>query len=142
MNKKFPTAWLLVISFLVAYLLIGTLLTGKVAPFIGVLLLVLVLWFLVYKFRYKELENRELLTRMYTELKGTLQGMLEKERMAQEEARRRAAAKHERLARTKRERRARPPIEDLDVSKYADMIEDRVREGKESGGSPFHSRPS
>jgi hypothetical protein len=80
---------------------------------------------------------------MYAELKGTIQGMLEKERMAQEEARRRAAAKHERLARMKRERRARPPTEDLDVSKYADMIEDKVRgEGKESGGSPFHSRPS
>ena len=141
MNKEFPTAWLLVISLLVAYLLIGTLLTGEAAPFIGVLFLVLILWFLIYKFRYEDLGNRELVTRMYTELKGTLQGMLEKERMAQEEAQRRAAAKHERLARMKQERKARP-MKGLDVSRYADMIENKVREGKESGDSPSHSRPS
>jgi hypothetical protein len=76
----------LVISVLAAYLLVGTLSTGGVVPPIGVLLLALLLWFSVYRFRHKGLTNRELVTKMRADLKETLEGI--EERLAQEEAQR------------------------------------------------------
>ena len=126
----------LVVSVLAAYLLLGALSTGGVAPPIGVLLLVLILWFSVYRVWHKGLGNRELVTKMQADLKGTLQGIEEK--MAQKEAQRRAAEEHEERVRIEREKRrvegerrktskaARDPA----VSRYAEMIENRVREGE------------
>jgi hypothetical protein len=127
MDGRFPAVQVLVISVLATYFLVGTLATGGVVPPIGVLLLVLVLWFSVYKFRHKGLTNRELVTTMRTDLKRTLEGI--EERLAQEEAQRRAAEEREEQARIEREtRRANRPVRDPAVGKYASMIEDRVRE--------------
>ena len=126
----------LVVSVLAAYLLLGALSTGGVAPPIGVLLLVLILWFSVYRVWHKGLGNRELVTKMQADLKGTLEGI--EERMAHKEAQRRAAEEHEERVRIEREKRrvegerrktskaARDPA----VSRYAEMIENRVREGE------------
>ncbi len=80
----------LVSSVLAAYLLLGALSTGGVAPPIGVLLLVLILWFSVYRVWHKGLGNWELMTKVQTNLGGTLERI--QERMAQEVARRRAVA--------------------------------------------------
>lgn len=126
MNQQFPTVGVLIVSFLVAYFLVGILLTGQVVPFIGVLFLVLVPWFSVYKIRHKRLKNREIVTKAYADLKRTLQGIVEKEGIAHQEAQIRAAVKRERQARLQRERKPRPK-DDPSVSKYADRIENKVR---------------
>ena len=135
MDKQFPATWVLIGSILATYLLAAILLTGQVVAPAGVLILVLVLWFLVYRFRYKGLDNQELVTKMYADLAGTLEGM--KERIAQEEAQKRVAEEREKQARWERERRrASAPTRDPAVSKYAEMIENRVREGgRIRGGS-------
>ena len=73
-----------------AYLLLAALSTGGVALPIGVLLLVLVLWFSVYGFRHKGLGNWELVTKIQADLEEMLERI--QGRMAQEVARRRAAA--------------------------------------------------
>lgn len=136
MDKRFTAVRVLVVSVLAIYLLLGALSTGGVALPIGVLLLVLILWFSVYRFRHKGLGNQELVTKMHADLKGTL-GRIE-ERVAQEEARRRAAEEHEERARMEREKRrvegerrkASIPARDPSVSRYAEMIENKVREGE------------
>ena len=133
MDRQFPIAWVLIVLFLTTYLLIGTLLTGEAALPIGVLFLVLILWFSVYRFRYDGLGNRGLLKKMYADLKGTLQGM--KQRIGQEEVQRKsaemAAAEREEQVHVERERRrASSPMRDPVVSRYADMIEKRVREAE------------
>ena len=136
MDKRFSAAQALVVSVLAAYLLIGTLSTGGVAAPLGVLFLVLVLWFSVYRFRHKGVGSRELVTKMRTDLKETLEGI--EERMAREEAQRRAAEEHEERLRVEREKRraegerkkASRPARDPAVSRYAEMIENRVREGE------------
>ena len=129
MDKQFLAACGLIIPLLTTYLLIGTLLAGGAVLPLGVLLFVLVLWYSVYRFRYKGTGTRELVTKMYADLKGTLEGM--KERIAQEEAQRREAAEHEKQARWDRERRrANRPKRDPTVGKYADIIENKVREGE------------
>src|SRR3954468_3107893 len=128
MYKQFPSAGVLFISILATYFLTAISLMGQVAAPAGVLFLVLALWFAVYKFRYKGLENRELVTKMYADLTGTLEGM--KERIVQEEVQRRTAAEREKQVRWERERRrASRPTRDPAVSKYAEMVESRVREG-------------
>ena len=127
MDKRFTAVRVLVVSVLAIYLLLGALSTGGVALPIGVLLLVL---------RHKGLRNRELVTKMHVDLKGTLERI--EERMAQEEARRRAAEEHEERARMEREKRrvegerrkASIPARDPSVSRYAEMIENKVREGE------------
>jgi hypothetical protein len=136
MGKRFTAVRVLVVSVLAAYLLLGALSTGGVALPIGVLLLVFILWFSMYRVRHKGSGNRELVTKMDADLKGTLERI--EERIAQEEARRRAAEEHEELARVEREKRrgegerrkasitARAPA----VSRYAEMIENKVREGE------------
>ena len=131
MNKQFAIEWLLIILFLTAYFFIGTILTGEVTPFVVVLLLVLGSWFLVYRSRHEGLENQALLRRMYIDLWETFRRIAEEQRIAQEEAKRSAAARDERLllARIKRERRSRP-TKDSTVSKYADMIEEKVRKAE------------
>jgi hypothetical protein len=124
---------------LASYFLLGTLSAGGVAPPVLVLLLVLLLWFSVYAFRHRGLGNRELVRRMHADLEGTLEGL--KERMAHQEARRRATLEHEEQARLEQERRraegerrkTSPPTRDPTVSKYAEMIESRVRERERSG---------
>src|SRR3954468_4133476 len=135
MGKQFPAARGLVVLILTTYLFTAIFSTGQVAAPAGGLILVLVLWFLVYRFRYKDLGNQELVTKMYTDLAGTLEGM--KERIAQEEAQKRLAEEREKQARWERERRrASMPIRDPSASKYAEMIENRVREGERiRGGS-------
>jgi ABC-type siderophore export system fused ATPase/permease subunit len=135
MGKQFPAARVLVVLILTTYLFTAIFSTGQVVAPAGVLILVLVLWFLVYRFRYKDLGNQELVTKMYTDLAGTLEGM--KERIAQEEAQKRLAEEREKQARWGRERRrASMPTRDPSASKYAEMIENRVREGERiRGGS-------
>lgn len=136
MSKRFSAARVLIVSGLAAYLLLGSLSTGGVAPPIGVLLLVLVLWFSVYRLRHKGLSNRELVTKMRADLKETLEGI--EERLGREEAQRRAAEEHERRVRVEREKRraegerkkASITARDPAVSRYAEMIESRVREGE------------
>lgn len=134
MKKQFTAAWALVVSVLMAYLLLGILLTGEAAPVIGVLCLVLVTWFVVYKSKYKSLRNRRLITKMYDDLKGALERA--KERIAQEEDQRRAAAEHEMQVHMNRERRRanRPRREDPVTSEYADMIENKVRKARQNSG--------
>ena len=129
MDKQFPTAWVLVVSFLTAYFLIGTLLTEDAVLPTGVLFLVLVLWFSVYRFQCGNLKTRELVTKMYADLKGALEEI--KERMAQTEAQKRTAEEREKHARLERERRrANRPTRDPAVDRYAGMIENRVRESE------------
>ena len=131
MDKQFLIVRVLIISYLAAYFILGIFLTGKVVPAALVLFLVLVLWFLLYKFRRKELTNRELVTKMHADLKGMLEGT--KERIAQEEASKRTAAEREVQARVERERRRTSrPSRDPAVSKYAEMIETRVRESEQA----------
>jgi hypothetical protein len=72
MDKRFPAARALVVSVLAAYFAIGTLSTGGVAAPIGVLFLVLVLWFSVYRFRHKGLGSRERVAKMRADLERML----------------------------------------------------------------------
>lgn len=138
MDKRFTIGWVFVVSVLGAYLLLGILSTGGVIPPASVLVLVLVLWFLVYKLRNKGLGNRGLVTKMRADLEGTLEGI--KEEIAQQEARRLATLEHEEQARLERERRraererrrTSDPTRVPAVSEYAELIESRVRERERS----------
>ena len=139
MDKRFTIGWVFVVSVLGAYFLLGISSTGGVISPASVLVLVLVLWFSVYKLRHKGLGNRELVTKMRTDLKGTLEGI--KEKLAQQEARRLATLEHEEQTRLDQERRraererrrASGPTRDPAVSEYAEMIESRVREREQTG---------
>lgn len=139
MNKRFTIGWAFVVSVLGAYFLLGILSTGGVIPPASVLVLVLVLWLSIYKLRHKDLGNRGLVTKMHADLEGTLEGI--KEKMAQQEARRLATLEREEQAQFERERRraegerrkASSPTREPAVSKYADMIESRIREREQSG---------
>jgi predicted Holliday junction resolvase-like endonuclease len=131
MDKRFPAAQALVVSVLATYFLVGTLSTGGVALPLGVLFLVLVLWFSLYRFRRKDSGNQELLAKMRSDLGKTLERI--EERLAQEEAQRRAAEEQKERAQVEREmRRANRPVRDPAVGKYAGMIEDRVRESEQT----------
>jgi predicted Holliday junction resolvase-like endonuclease len=142
MYKRFTIGWAFVVSFLAVYFLLGTLSTGGVAPPASVLVLVLILWFSVYKLRHKGLDNRGLITKMRADLEGTLKGI--KEKMAQQEARRLAMLEREEQAQLERERRraegerrkASSPTREPAVSKYASMIESRIRERERSERTP------
>src|SRR5215217_5185546 len=135
MDKRFTAVRGLVVSVLAAYLLLGALSTGGVAMPIGVLFLVLILWFSVYRFRHKGLGKRELVAKMQADLKRTLERI--EERMAQQGARKRAAEEHEERARMERERtKASMPARDPAMSRYAEMIENRVREGERTIREP------
>ena len=131
MDKRFPAAPALIVSVLATYFLVGTLSTGGVAPPLGVLFLVLVLWFSLYRFRRKDSGNQELLAKMRSDLGKTLERI--EERLAQEEAQRRAAEEQKERAQVEREmRRANRLVRDPAVGKYAGMIEDRVRESEQT----------
>ncbi len=143
MDGRFSTGWVLAFSVLATYLLLAGLLTEGAALPVGVLLLVLVLWFSVYKLRHKGLGTRELIVKMYFDLTRTLQGI--KERIGQEETRRRATAEQEERTRAERERRRvegkrrranRPTTEPTVSSEYAHMIENRVKQGGRTRQSP------
>jgi ABC-type multidrug transport system fused ATPase/permease subunit len=142
MDKRFTAVRVLVVSVLAAYLLLGALSTGGVALPIGVLFLVLILWFSVYRFRHKGLRQRELVAKMQADLKGTLERI--EERMAQVGARKRAAEEHEERARIEREerrverekRKTSMPARDPAMSRYAEMIENKVREGERTIREP------
>jgi hypothetical protein len=139
MDKRFTIGWVFVVSVLGAYFLLGISSTGGVISPASVLVLVLVLWFSVYKLRHKGLGNRELVTKMRADLEGTLEGI--KEKMAQQEARRLATLEHEEQTRLDQERRRAErerrrtsgPTRDPAVSEYAEMIESRVRERERTG---------
>jgi hypothetical protein len=139
MDKRFTIGWVFVVSVLGAYFLLGISSTGGVTSPASVLVLVLVLWFSVYKLRHKGLGNRELVTKMRADLEGTLEGI--KEKLAQQEARRLATLEHEEQTRLDQERRraererrrASGPTRDPAVSEYAEMIESRVRERERTG---------
>jgi hypothetical protein len=139
MDKRFTIGWVFVVSVLGAYFLLGISSTGGVISPASVLVLVLVLWFSVYKLRHKGLGNRELVTKMRADLEGTLERI--KEKLAQQEARRLATLEHEEQTRLDQERRraererrrASGPTRDPAVSEYAEMIESRVRERERTG---------
>jgi hypothetical protein len=130
MNKTFPAGWAIATLALIAYFFMAILLTGEVSLAITVLLLVLVIWFLTYKLKFRRLRNLELIMRMYTDFTGTLERI--RERVAEDEARRRAAVDRERQILMQREsRRADRPKESSTADKkYTEMIERRVRESR------------
>jgi hypothetical protein len=129
MNKTFPAGWTIATLALMAYFFMAILLTGKVALSVTVLLLVLVIWFLTYKLKFRRLRNLELIMRMYTDFTGTLERV--KERVAEDEARRRAAADRRSQVLTDRERRKTESSKEVPVDKkYTEMIERRVREAR------------
>lgn len=129
MNKTFPTGWAIATLALMAYFFMAILLTGKVALSVTVLLLVLVIWFLTYKLKFRRLRNLELIMRMYTDFTGTLERI--KERVAEDEARREAAADRRSQVLTDRERRKTESSKEVPVDKkYTEMIERRVRESR------------
>ena len=133
MNKTFPAGWAIATLALIAYFFIAVLLTGEVSLSVTVLLLVLVIGFLTYKLKFRRLRNLELIMRMYTDFTGTLERI--KERVAEDEARRKAAADRERQVLTdrerNRERRKTESSKEVPVDKkYTEMIERRVRESR------------
>ena len=130
MNKTFPAGGAIATLALIAYFFIAILLMGEVSLAITVLLLVLVIWFLTYKLKFRRLRNLELIMRMYADFAGTLERI--KERVAEDEARRSAAADRERQVLMQREsRRADRPKESSTADKkYTEMIERRVRESR------------
>ena len=138
MDNRFPGVRALVVSVLVAYFLLGLLTTGGVIAPALVLVLVVILWFLLYKLRHRSLGNRGLLTKMRADLERTLEDT--KEKMAHQEAQILATAEHEEQAHLERERRraererrrASSPPKDPAVSKYAELIESRVRERQQA----------
>jgi hypothetical protein len=130
MNKTFPAGWAIATLALIAYFLIAVLLTGEVSLSVTVLLLVLVIGFLTYKLKFRRLRNLELIMRMYTDFTGTLERI--KERVAEDEARRRAAADRERQVLMQRENRRADRSKESSTAdkKYTEMIERRVRESR------------
>ena len=129
MNKTFPAGWTIATLALMAYFFMAILLTGKVALSVTVLLLVLVIWFLTYKLKFRRLRNLELIMRMYTDFTGTLERI--KERVAEDEARREAAADRRSQVLTDRESRKTESSKEVPVDKkYTEMIERRVRESR------------
>ncbi len=133
MNKRFPVGWVIATLALIAYFSLGLLLTGEVAQFVGVLLLVLVIWFLFCRIRYKDLGNLELVMKMYADLKGAVERI--KERVAEDEAPRRAASRRRHTFVNRESRKAdRPQETPTTDKKYADMIERRVREARARQG--------
>ena len=139
MDKQFTIGWIFVVSVLGAYFLLGILSTGGVTPPASVLVLVLVLWFSVYKLRYKDFGNRGLVAKMRADLEGTFEGI--KEKIAQQESFRLEELEHEEQVRLERDRRraegerrrASGPARDPAVGKYASIIESRVGERERSG---------
>ncbi len=129
MNKQVLNGWVIAILALVAYFSIAILLTGEVALTAGVLFFVLLIWFLIYKLRYKNLGTLELVMRMYGDLKGAVERI--KERVAEDEAPRRRSATRRRQGSTEQEsRRAGTPKEAPIDRTYADRIERRIREAR------------
>jgi len=130
MNKQLPTGWSITLLALLFYFFLGVLLTGEAYTSAGVPVLVLIVWFLVYKLRHKSIGNIELVTMMYGDLKGAVERLIE--RAAEAESLKRAAASRRKQVLTEREnKRADRPIEgDTADKKYAEIIERRVREAK------------
>jgi hypothetical protein len=130
MNKQLPTGWSITLLALLSYFFLGLLLTGEAYTSAGVPVLVLIVWFLIYKLRHKSIRNIELVTMMYGDLKGAVERLIE--RAAEAESLKRAAASRRKQVLTEREnKRADRPIEgDTADKKYAEIIERRVREAK------------
>ena len=130
MNKQLPTGWSITLLALLFYLFLGVVLTGEAYTSAGVPVLVLIVWFLIYKLRHKSIGNIELVTMMYGDLKGAVERLIE--RAAEAESLKRAAASRRKQVLTEREnKRADRPIEgDTADKKYAEIIERRVREAK------------
>jgi hypothetical protein len=130
MNKQLPTGWSITLLALLFYFFLGVLLTGEAYTSAGVPVLVLIVWFLVYKLKHKSIGNIELVTMMYGDLKGAVERLIE--RAAEAESLKRAAASRRKQVLTEREnKRADRPIEgDTADKKYAEIIERRVREAK------------
>jgi hypothetical protein len=129
MNRRFSAGGLIVVSTLLTYFFIAILLTGEVALPVAVPLLVLVVWFLIYKLRYKNLGNLEVVKRIYSDLKYAIHRL--KERLAENQAPRRAEASRRREALINREIRKTDTPKVIPVDKkYTDLIERRVREAK------------
>lgn len=130
MNKQLPTGWSITLLALLFYFFLGLLLTGEAYTSAGVPVLVLIVWFLIYKFRHKSIGNIELVTMMYGDLKGAVERLIE--RAAEAESLRRAAESRRKQVLTEREnKRADRPIEGNTADKkYAKNIERRVREAK------------
>ncbi len=116
MNKQLLAGWLIVLLALLSYFFITILLTGEAYTSVGVLVFVLLIWFLIYKLRYKNLGSLELVRRMYGDLKDALERM--KKRVAEDEAPRRAAVSRRRQVLMNRESRraATPKVVPVDKS--------------------------
>ncbi len=129
MNRRFLAGWLIVILALLTYFFIAILLTGEAYTSVGVLFFVLLIWFLIYKLIYKNLGVLELVMRMYGDLKGAVERI--KERVAEDEAPRRAAVSRRRQVLMNRESRRAdtPKVVPVDRT-YVDIIERRVREAR------------
>ena len=133
MNKTFPAGWAIATLALIAYFFIAILLTGEVSLSVTGLLLVLVIGFLTYKLKFRRLRNLELIMRMYTDFTGAVERLIE--RVAEDEARREAAADRRSQVLTdrerNRERRKTESSKEVPVDKkYTEMIERRVRESR------------
>ncbi len=129
MNSRFPAGGLIVLLALLAYFFIAVLLTGEVALPVGVLLFVLLVWFLVYKLRYRSVGNLELIKNIYSDLSYKTHRM--KEGLAENQAPRRAAADRRRQVLMNQESRKTDTPKELPVDRtYADLIERRVREAR------------
>jgi Ca2+/Na+ antiporter len=130
MNKQSLARWAIFTLALLTYFFIAILLTGEAYTSVGVLFLILVIWFLIYKLRYKSLGEPRAYYEEYADFTGTLERI--KERVAEDEARRRTAADRESQVLMERERRKADRRKEASTGdkKYADSIERRVREAK------------
>ena len=89
-TARFVAGWLILTLALLAYFSIASLLTGEVYTSVGVLFFILLIWFLIYKLRHESLRNVGFIKRMYADSTGAVERL--KERLAEDEASRRAAA--------------------------------------------------
>ncbi len=130
MNKQSLARWGIFASALLTYFFLAILLTGEAYTSVGVLLLILVIWFLIYKLRYKSLGNLELAMKIYADFTGALERI--KERVAVDEARRRAEESRRIEVLMERERRKADRLKEASAAdkEYAEIIERRVREAK------------
>ena len=128
-TARFVAGWLILTLALLAYFSIASLLTGEVYTSVGVLFFILLTGFLVYKLRHESLGNVGFIKRMYADSTGAVERL--KERLAEDEASRRAAADRRRQVLINQESKKLIPPKKFPVDRaYADLVERRVRESR------------
>jgi hypothetical protein len=142
-TARFVAGWLILTLALLAYFSIASLLTGEVYTSVGVLFFILLIWFLIYKLRHESLGNVGLIKRMYADSTGAVERL--KERLAEDEASRRAAADRRRQVLINQESKKTDTPKEFPVDRaYADLIERRVRESRakqDQGESTHETEP-